>query len=167
MIGCTKQNVLYWSKHSHSTQSRKSIYKTIQLAADVFGLSEEEAELFANSAGLSFEYEEGKILEKLEYQGKINQLCRKAMISDRMLRVYKYKTPTKQTLLALTVAMNKNSLEIDNILRKFGYCLSESILCDVVVRWYVDNCDKNDNLLFQINETLENMGISLLMTQQI
>ena len=116
---------------------------------------------------MSFEYEEGKILEKLEYQGKINQLCRKAMISDRMLRVYKYKTPTKQTLLALTVAMNKNSLEIDNILRKFGYCLSESILCDVVVRWYVDNCDKNDNLLFQINETLENMGISLLMTQQI
>lgn len=65
MIGCIKQNVLYWSKHSHSTQSRKSIYKTIQLAADVFGLSEEEAELFANSAGLSFEYEEGKILEKL------------------------------------------------------------------------------------------------------
>lgn len=133
----------------------------------MFGLSEEETELFANSAGLSLEYEEGKILEKLEYQGKINQLCRKAMISDRMLRVYKYKTPTKQTLLALTVAMNKNSLEIDTMLRKFGYCLSKSILCDEVVRWYVDNCNESENLLFQINETLENMGISLLMTQQI
>ncbi len=134
----------------------------------MFNLSAEESEALANSAGLSLEFEGGDLIKALGYHGKLTDLCRLAMISDRMLRLYKQKTPTKQTLTALAVVLNKNSDEIDKLLHKYGYCLSDSIIADVVVRWYLKEKKSNDDrlLIFSINETLEKMGVPLLMTKQ-
>lgn len=168
MLGCSKQNISYWRMHSYSTQSKKSLYEIIRRAEFLFDLSAEESETLFNSAGLSLEFEGGDPVKVLGYHGKLTDLCRRAMISDRMLRLYKQKTPTKQTLTALAVVLNKNSGEIDELLHKYGYCLSDSIIADVVVKWYLKENKLNDGeiLIFSINETLEKMGLPLLMTKQ-
>ena len=89
MLGCSKQNVSYWEIHCDSTQSRSSIYSVVRSAAELFELTDEEAEKLANSAGLSLFSEGGSLLEKLRYRGKISDLSANAMISERMLRHYK------------------------------------------------------------------------------
>ncbi len=134
----------------------------------MFGLSDREAEVLANSAGLSLQYQGGDLLEALGYKGKRTELCQRAMISERMLRRYKAQVPTKETLLALAVTLCRTSGEIDMLLHKYGYCLSESNVGDLVVRWYVTNYGNCENaaLLFSINETLADMCLPLLMTKQ-
>lgn len=94
MIGCSKQNVSYWEIHCDSTQSKKSILRIVQSARELFGLTDNEAEKLANSAGLSLYSEGGSLIETLKYQGKICELSSNAMISERMLRHYK-KNPDK------------------------------------------------------------------------
>lgn len=134
----------------------------------MFKLSEAEAEALANSAGLSLKFEGGDLIEHLGYSGKKVILCKKAMISDRMLRLYCHKTPTKQTLIALAVSLDKSCGEVDDLLRKYGYCLSDSIIGDTVVKWYLTKYDRaaNEMLLFTINDTLSRMGLPLIMTKQ-
>lgn len=168
LIGCTKQNVSYWAHHSYSTQSRKNIFKVIENARELFVLHEHEAETLANSAGLSLKFEGGDLLAHLGYTGKKNELCEKAMISERMLRLYCHKTPTKQTLTALAVSLGKSSEELDRLLHKYGYCLSDSIIGDVVVKWNLNeyNGSLNKSLIYTINGVLSEMGLPLLMTRQ-
>ncbi len=141
----------------------------IDQAKHIFKLSDTETEVLANSAGLSLQYKGGYIIDILGYQGKLRTLCSNAMVSDRMLRLYKKETPTKQVILALCVVLDKNINEINEILHKYGYCLSNSIISDVVVKWYIKtNSGKvsGKRLIFSINETLEKMGVPLLMTKQ-
>lgn len=141
----------------------------ISHAASLFELSDEQTEILANSAGLSLQFEGGDLVKALEYKGKIRSLCEKAMISERMFRSYKHNTPTKQTLLALAVALDKSCTETDKLLHKYGYCLSDSIIGDVVVKWFLsieNNITDRELLIFLINETLEKMGVPLLMTKQ-
>lgn len=159
----------YWAHHAYSTQSKKSVYEVIRKSAELFELDDESSEVLANSAGLSLEYKGGDIVKALGYEGKKILLCEKAMISDRMLRIYKTKTPTKQTITALAVTLGKSCDETDSILRRYGYCLSDSIIGDVVVKWYLTDHSPldNDNMIFNINETLAKMCIPLLMTRQI
>lgn len=112
--------------------------------------------------------ESGSLMGRLKYSGKPKDLCEAAGISERMLRNYKKDVPTKQALLAIVIALNFSASEIDGILRSYGYCLSESIVEDVVVKWYVNYWkQRNDGtrLLNEINDLLEKMGLPLLMTR--
>ena len=127
MLGCSKQNVSYWELHAESTQAKRSIVKVVHNAAELFGLDRGQAEALANSAGLSLCSGTGSLRERLNYSGKPKDLCAAAGISERMLRSYKSKTPTKQALLAIVIALNFSVSEIDGILRSYGYCLSESM----------------------------------------
>lgn len=131
-------------------------------------LSDKQAESLANCAGLSLQFEGGDLINALGYKEKLTELCRHAMVSERMLRYYKYNTPTKQTIIALALALDKNVAEIDGILHKYGYCLSDSIISDLVVKWYITEYKAIHKglLVFEINETLEKMGVPLLMTRQ-
>ena len=138
-------------------------------ASKILGLDKVTAEELANSAGLSNEYIGGPLIDNLGYSGKIIELCRKAMISDRMLRIYNHKHPTKQTVIALAIAANKSCDEIDSLLHKYGYCLSDSVVSDVVIKWHINHYKAASNstqMLDEINDTLEKMGLPLLMTRQ-
>ena len=163
VIGCSKQNVSYWALHAYSTQAKKSVYEVIRKSAEIFGLDDKASETLANSAGLSLEYKGGDIINALGYEGRKKQLCDRAIISERMLRLYKTKTPTKQTITALAVALDKSCAETDSILHRYGYCLSDSIIGDVVVKWYLTEyiSDDKEILIFQINDTLSKMGVPL------
>ena len=89
MLGCSKQNVSYWENHCDSTQSGNSILRVVNSARRLFGLTEDEMEKLANSAGLSLEYDGGDLFETLGYKGKLCELSANASISERMLRHYK------------------------------------------------------------------------------
>lgn len=107
-------------------------------------------------------------MERLNYSGKPKDICIAAGISERMLRSYKSKTPTKQALLAIVIALNFSIPKIDMILRSYGYCLSESLAGDVVVKWYVNGLRQSKSgaaVLDEINDVLEKMGLPLLMTR--
>lgn len=88
-LGCTKQNVSYWETRCDSTQARRSILRVVHGAKKLFGLTDDEAEKLANSAGLSLDYEGGSLMEILNYSGKVCELSANALISERMLRHYK------------------------------------------------------------------------------
>lgn len=133
-----------------------------------FRLEPGQAEALANSAGLSLTKGTGSLTERLKYSGKPKYLCAAAGISERMLRNYKKIVPTKQALLAIVIALNFPVSDIDRILRSYGYCLSESLAADVVVKWYVNNSLQRSSgagLLNEINDVLEKMGLPLLMTR--
>lgn len=89
LLGCSKQNVSYWDLHGDSTQSKHSVLSVIRQAAKLFELSGDDAEALANSAGLSLMFEGGDLIEYLGYKGRKCDLCRGAVISERMLRYYK------------------------------------------------------------------------------
>jgi hypothetical protein len=171
MLGCSKQNISYWGMHSYSTQLKKSIYRIINNSVALFELSDEEAELLANSAGLSIHPNDGNLYEflNLHYKGKLKGLYENALISERMLRYYKKITPTKQALLAIAISLNCNLSEIDELLRKYGYCISCSVVADSVVGWFINNHSEKNRaeLLLEINIVLDDMGLPLLMTRQI
>lgn len=145
------------------------MYKVIHMSAELFHLTDMEAESLANSAGLSLQYSGGDIVRELKYEGKLVELCHKASVSDRMLRLYRHKTPAKQTLLALAASLNKSCSETDKLLHKYGYCLSESIVGDVVVKWYMEKYKggEDNQLILTINETLDEMNLPLIMTKQL
>lgn len=161
----------YWAAHPYSTQARKSIYKVIRNAEVLFGLSETQAEALANTAGLSLFWEENGLTEYLylNYRGKLKDLYDSALISERMFRYYRTMMPTKQALLAIAIALELQVDEIDILLHKCGYCLSQSIPCDVVVKWFVNSQSYKKagaSLLGEINMVLNEMGLPLLMTRQ-
>ncbi|MDE6598714.1 MAG: hypothetical protein K2K34_01370 [Oscillospiraceae bacterium] len=171
MLGCSKQNISYWSAHSYSTQYQKSIRGVIENAALLFELSLEDSEILANSAGLTLYPSCGNLYEFLDmhYKGKLKELSENALISERMLRYYKKISPTKQALLAIAISLNCRLSEIDALLRSYGYCLSKSSAADIAVIWFMENnTSKNGSmLLVEINTVLDNMGFPLLMTRQI
>lgn len=89
MLGCSKQNVSYWDIHCDSTQSGNSILRVVRVAGKLFGLTDDETEELANSAGLSLYFDGGNLFETLKYSGKICELSANASVSERMLRHYK------------------------------------------------------------------------------
>lgn len=168
-MGCSRQNLSYWENHSYSTQHRNSIYKVVRNAGAVFQMLPAEMEELANRAGLSMAERNNGLAEiRKGYTGMLKALYENAQISERMFRYYKTKEPTKQALLAITVSRNMSLGEINAILRKYGYCLSKSLAADMVVRWYLEKEHGlyNVSLLSDINETLYDMGLPLLMTRR-
>lgn len=89
LLGCSKQNVSYWESHCDSTQSGNSILRVVRSARELFGLTDNEMEKLANSAGLSIHLDGGDLFETLQYRGKICDLSASASVSERMLRHYK------------------------------------------------------------------------------
>lgn len=68
--------------------------------------------------------------------------------------------------MAITLSLNLPLDEQRDILKKYGYCLSDSIAADMVVKWFVDTYhDGGAGLLIAVNEVLEKMGLPLLMTR--
>ena len=64
------------------------------------------------------------------------------------------------------LSLNMDIDDICSILKKYGYCLSESIAADMIVKWFIKHWNgKNGNILFAVNELLEEMGLPLLMTR--
>lgn len=170
IIGCSKQNVSYWEMHSYSTQVRKSITKVVCGASKLFELSDVQTEQLANTAGLTLK-SGGRCLADFiaeKYKGKKKTLCNDSLISERMFRYYKKTTPTKQALIAIAVSLNSDVKDINILLRGYGYCLSESMAADAVVVWFINSKGrkKGAELLYEINEVLDEMSLPLLMTRQ-
>lgn len=64
------------------------------------------------------------------------------------------------------LSLNMNLDEQRIILKKYGYCLSDSVAADMVVKWFVDTCQNAEGeILPAVNEVLEEMGLPLLMTR--
>lgn len=141
----------------------------IKNAAETFGLSEKECENLANKAGLSFCFS-GKNLKQTvaEYKGKYCDLLRTASVSERMFQYYMAdREPTKQAL-AIAIALELSLREIDELLHGYGYCLSKSIPSDVVVSCFLKEKRMEGNgghMLREINQTLDELGLPVLMTK--
>ncbi len=68
--------------------------------------------------------------------------------------------------MAITLSLNMSLDEQRIILGKYGYCLSESVAADMVVKWFVDTYqNEKGEILPAVNDVLEEMGLPLLMTR--
>lgn len=171
-LGCTKADISRWSSNPFTTQAviKKHKLNVVRSAAVLFDLSEDLAESLANKAGLSLRIHENVLAELLENCGSAKRrLIYHSAVSERMIQYYiSGKDPTKQALLAIAICLGMREAEIKDLLGKYGYCLSASLANDVVVRWYLCNgIGAAQSLLAGINETLDDLGLPLLMTKAI
>ena len=68
--------------------------------------------------------------------------------------------------MAIMLSLNMSLDEQRTILKKYGYCLSESVAADMVVKWFADTYkNERGKILPAVNEVLEQMGLPLLMTR--
>lgn len=68
--------------------------------------------------------------------------------------------------MAIMVSLNMSLGELQTILKKYGYCLSESVAADMVVKWFITYRNGGgEKILYTVNEVLEEMGLPLLMTR--
>ena len=68
--------------------------------------------------------------------------------------------------MAITLSLNLPLNKQQEILKKYGYCLSESVAADMVAKWFITyQNDEGRKILYKINEVLEDMGLPLLMTR--
>lgn len=165
-MGITKQRLYYWEIKNYATLPRKAVCDLIVKAKCLFKLNDEECDNLAASAGISLSKEDKSLYEAIlsVYNGSIRKLCNAASIDERAFRNYKFKSPPKQVLLAVCAALGFNAIHTDAFIHKFGYCLSGSVLTDMVVAFYLrsNSADKGVKTLNKINEALFFMGISPL-----
>lgn len=170
LIGCSKQTLSYWENHFFSSQFQKSVFKVILGAQKLFDLSETEKEALANSAGFTF-YESGYTLNDAlsQYEGKLKTLYESALVTERMFRYYRAAIhPPKQALLSLAIILDLSPNEMKELLSHYSYCLSDSLINDVVIHWFLTSGKyqkDRSKLLFEINETLHDMGLPILATR--
>lgn len=71
--------------------------------------------------------------------------------------------------MAITVYLKLNTDEQNAVLNRYGYCLSKSVAADMTAEWFLKtHADLSGaELLREINEVLDNMGVPLLMTRLI
>ncbi len=162
-MGITKQRLYYWEINSYSSLPRKAVCDLIVKAKYLFNLNDEECGELAASAGISLSKEDKSLYEVIftVYGGSIRNLCSAASIDERAFRNYKYKSPPKKVLLAVCAALGLDDIQTDALIHKFGYCLSGSVLTDIVVAFYLRSNSPNRGIktLNRINETLYSMGI--------
>lgn len=140
----------------------------IRSAGNLFGLTALQSENLANTAGLSLSPPTNQLQKILStYRGRQHIIFTRANISERMFRHYvSGMIPTKQALLAISITLIPSLPFINNLLKNCGYCLSKSLANDCIVLWYLRNCSDYENyLLDDINSTLDDLGLPLLMTR--
>lgn len=145
----------------------------IRNAGKLFELSSKETEALANKAGLTLtkteEFPSCFTLLKKKYKRKNQTIYENANISERMFQYIKNdRNPTKETALAIAVAMNMSLEDTHRLLRSAGYVLSKSIPSDIIILWMLSNNEgKQDaSMLFKINEALYELDLPLLMTRE-
>ena len=207
LLDIRHQYMSRWSANKNSTLTKNRLkYRVILRASELFYLTDCEAELMANRAGLSLEFVRPKItmnrasnqkwetarelsprratagdvqesadfIECFEvllrtYPKRVVDLCNLASVSERMFRHIKNgRHLKKEPILALLIAMNCPLNSIQDCLKRAGFILSKSMPADVVVLWVLENerCLSNKiGPIYQINETLDSLGLPLLMTR--
>jgi len=104
------------------------------------------------------------------FNGTMMELSNMALISDRHLRHMKNGINLrKESLLAVLVVLGLDVSEIQSILNKAGFALSESLPNDVIVTWMLTNEEKGINTtqwLVRINEELDSLGLPLLLPRE-
>lgn len=91
-------------------------------------------------------------------------------VSERMLQYYLAgRRPSKQALLAVLILLEQAADEpvLQAALRAQGYCLSESLANDAVVRWFLFAQPRpvlTLELLGNINAVLYELGLPLLIS---
>lgn len=165
-MGISKQRLYYWEIKNYASLPRKTVCELVAKAKILFHLNEKECVDLAASAGISLTKEDKSLYDVIftAYSGSIRKLCNAVSIDERAFRYYKHKSPPKQILLAVCTALGFNAIKTDALIHKFGYCLSESVLTDKVVAFYLctNSADNGVKTLNKINETLFAMGISPL-----
>ena len=100
---------------------------------------------------------------------KLTDLCKDALISERMIHhMRKGQHLRKEAIIALLVVLEQELEDIQVLLKKAGYILSNSLPNDVVIMWLLKHevCFLNGaNSLLKINDVLEEMEFPLLMTR--
>ncbi len=170
LLGCSKQNISYWETHSFNSRFKNSVLDVIVNAKKLFDLSEGEKELLANRAGFTFLKSNFSLNDAIsKYRGKLKMLYSNSLVTERMFRYYKSGSSiTKPTLLSMSIILNLPFDEIEMLLKRYGYCLSKSLISDIVFLWFL-NSEQNQNnrkeLLYKINETLYEMELPILATR--
>jgi hypothetical protein len=174
LMNIKNQHLSYWKNKPGATQTKRFFkYNVIHTAGKLFSLNENETEVLANRAGLSLCADE-KFADHFNsllalYPGKKHELYDMAQVSERMFRYAKNgKHLTKETLLALAVAMGLGLDEIQVLLKKAGYILSKSLPNDMVLVQMIESAkhgSKKSNLVSHINDVLYELELPLLMTR--
>lgn len=107
-----------------------------------------------NFSRLLFEYMNAKGLDPVD-------VYKRARIDRRLfskIRSDIYYLPGKRTILAFAIAMELNLEETRKLLSKAGYALSNQILFDTIVRFFIENGEYN---MDEINMALHEFGQSV------
>ncbi len=128
-------------------------------------MSDLDAELLANKAGLSLENHENILAPYLRNCGKAaRREIYFTVVCERMVEMYiSGMEPTKEILLAIFILLEVEKEQIEELLKKYGYALSRSLPNDAIVRWHLQSSKRTGlPLLNDINDTLGMLGFPLL-----
>lgn len=68
--------------------------------------------------------------------------------------------------MAIALSLDMSLDELQTVLKKYGYYLSESVVADMVVKWFFTyRNNEGKKILHMVNEVFEEMGLPLLMTR--
>ncbi|WP_329778709.1 macro domain-containing protein [Allisonella histaminiformans] len=95
------------------------------------------------------------LLQLIDAKGKTDvEVYKKANISRKLfskIRTGRGYMPGKRTILALAIGLELNMEETENLLEHAGFALSQSILSDVIVKYFISH-KKYD--IYEINDAL-------------
>lgn len=68
--------------------------------------------------------------------------------------------------MAIALSLDMSLDELQTVLKKYGYYLSESVVADMVVKWFFTyRNNEGKKILHMVNEVFEEMELPLLMTR--